>query len=717
MFVNKFFISKQNGIKQNGTNKGLLIKVVLLILVGVLSSFAGRLSVIQAAEPQVVASDELKNYTEPFQNTTTTLSGDSVEANMYFIKMDYWDVKKLTINFNFQVSQLANKETSDITLSLNGTKFYSFRPKNQTGLQTQAIDVPLKLLQGQNQLKINGQILNKAEDRSYQVQQTPANWLTIYDGANANFEYQLQSPTSAINSFNAHFSGTDTIGTHNSAIILPKQATNAELTAGMYALAGESRTIAAGDNSLSITTKGSSAAKEATYQLVIGTYTHLASEFQEQLDRGRLDKQAVIKTYSHNNKHYLIVSSLNGKLLQKASRFIANQELMKETSATTKYIGENTQTFTSELHSGVNTQLTTQDDYLTGAKHQSRTYFVNLPVDRTNADGSEIRLHFRYAKNLDFKRSLATVYVNDKPLGSKRLSAAKADNDELTVKLPKGQALGHSFTIRIAFDLEINGQNNSDNAQTPWALVLASSQAEIHSQPVADLLLTNYPYLFLKNSTFNQIAVVRPKRLTGYDYQTLTNIFNLIGNYSQSNSGRIKFYEKQPSQSVLKNSNVIAFGTPRQNELIKNLNSKLYFQFDKQKQGFLSNEKLSIEKNYGQNIGTVQLLRSPYNQKAGLLVVTAAKSKDVYLASTQINNQRNIAQYQGDAIVVDHDNNHYGYRFKKHKSLDEKNSFKITVKKNSQLLLYLGIALLVGIVVLGTMLLVLRKNRSMERKR
>lgn len=131
----------------------------------------------------------------------------------------------------------------------------------------------------------------------------------------------------------------------------------------------------------------------------------------------------------------------------------------------------------------------------------------------------------------------------------------------------------------------------------------------------------------------------------------------------------------------------------------------------------MSNEKLSIEKNYGQNIGTVQLLRSPYNQKAGLLVVTAAKSRDVYLASTQINNQRNIAQYQGDAIVVDHDNNHYGYRFKKHKSLDEKNSFKTTVKKNSQLLLYLGIALLVGIVVLGTMLLVLRKNKSMERKR
>lgn len=717
MFVNKFFINKQNGTKQNGINQGLFVKLALVLLVSILSSLSLRPSVSHAAETPAANSNELKTYTVPFQNPTTTLSGDSVEANMYFIKMGYWDVKKLTINFNFQISQLANTETSDITLSLNGTKFYSFRPENRTGLQTKTVEVPLKLLQGQNQLKISGQILNKTDQQNYQVQQTPANWLTIYQDANANFEYQLQEPTNAINSFNAHFSGTDTISTENSAIVLPKQATNAELTAGMYASAGESRTIAAGDSLLPLTTPKSAAAKNAEYQLVIGTYAHLAPEFQKQLNKTRLNKNAVIQTYSHDNHHYLIVSSLKNKLLQKASRFIANQELMQQTSASTKYINENTQTFTSELSTGSSTQLTTQDDYLTGAKHQSRTYFVSLPVDRTNADGSEIRVHFRYAKNLDFKRSLATVYVNDTPLGSKRLSAAKADHDELTVKLPKGQALGHSFTVRVAFDLETSQQNGADNAQTPWALVLANSQAEIHSRPVDSLLLSNYPYLFLKDSTFNQIAVVRPEKLTAYDYQTLTNIFNLIGNYAQSNGGQIKFYSHQPSQSVLKNSNVIAFGTPQQNKLIKKLNSKLYFQFDKQQHGFLSNEKMSIEKQYGQNIGTVQLLRSPYNNQAGLLVVTAAKARDVYLASTQINAQKNISQYQGDTIVVDQDNNHYGYRFKKHQSLNKKAAFKTTVQKNSKLLLYLGSAIVAIIIILGALLLTLRKNGLLERKK
>ena len=309
-----------------------------------------------------------------------------------------------------------------------------------------------------------------------------------------------------------------------------------------------------------------------------------------------------------------------------------------------------------------------------------------------------------------------TVYVNDSPMGSKRLTATHANNDELTINLPKGKALGHSFTIRVAFDLELKGSSQSDNAQTPWALISSDSEATIKSQPVADLLFTNYPYLFLKDSTFNHIAVVRPKTLTSADFQTLTNLFNLIGTYAQSNTGKIQFYTHKPSQTVLKNSNVIAFGTPQQTAFIRSLNDKLYFKYNRYFTGFLSNEKLSVEKTYGQNIGTAQLLRSPYNQRAGLLVVTAAKSSDVYRASTQINFQRNIAQYQGDAIVVDHDNNHYDYRFKKHKTINDGVTVKTVVQKNTELVIYLGIALLVVIIILLTGFLIMRKSGLLERK-
>nr|WP_223876600.1 cellulose biosynthesis cyclic di-GMP-binding regulatory protein BcsB [Lactiplantibacillus daowaiensis] len=727
MYVNKFFINKPNGTKQNGINKWCqLVMVFVLVAALGLSSLALPTETATAEtttktttkqqQKKAKSKANLKSYTQAFQNATTTLSGRSVEANMYFIKMDYWRVKKVTLNLNFQISQLANRQTSDITLSLNGTKFYSFRPQKRTGLQTKAISVPLRLIQGENQLKISGQILNKAGNKQYQLAQTPANWLTIYDGANVNFQYYLQPPTQAIKSFYAHFSGTDTIAYENSVITLPKQAGNGELTAAMYALSGEARTITTENSQIQVTTFDNAAAKKSAYNLVIARYDHLPARFKRLLSRKQLQQRAAIKTVYQGNKHYLIVTAPTDSLLKKASRFIANQELMQETQASTKYVSDQTRTYTSELQYDGSYQLTSSDDTLTGSQHQSSTYFVSLPVDRTNADGSQIRIHFRYAKNLNFKRALATVYLNGSPLGSKKLTAAHADNDSLTVTLPKGQALGHTFTIQVAFDLEMKDQSSSDNAQTPWATIESDSKAYIKSKPVSDLLFTNYPNLFLKNDTFNNIAVVRPKTLTSYDYQTLTNIFNLIGNYAQSNTGNVQFYTQKPSKSVLKNSNVIAFGTPQQNQFIKDLNSKLYFKFGSGDHGFVSNEKLSIEQQYGQNIGTAQLLRSPYNASSGLLVVTAGKSSDVYRASTQLNFQRNIAQYKGDAIVVDRDNNHYNYRFKKRKSVDDQVSVKTVISKNSKLVIYLVIALAVLVLIAFAAFLILRKNGLMTRK-
>lgn len=211
--------------------------------------------------------------------------------------------------------------------------------------------------------------------------------------------------------------------------------------------------------------------------------------------------------------------------------------------------------------------------------------------------------------------------------------------------------------------------------------------------------------------------MVRPKHLTDYDFATMTNIFNLIGNFAQSNTGNIKFYDHTPNAKTLENDSVIVFGTPKQTDFIKSLNEHLYFKFNKAYTGFLSNEKLSIESDYGQNIGTNQLLRSPYNKEKALLVVTAAKSHDVYLASTQINYQKNIQRYTtADAIVVDRDNNQFSYRFKKHKAASRNQSVHQTISKHSTLLLYLGIALMVVVILGFALFMVLKKNGLLKRR-
>ncbi|GAY73446.1 cellulose biosynthesis cyclic di-GMP-binding regulatory protein BcsB [Lentilactobacillus kosonis] len=654
-----------------------------------------------------VKKDNPLTYTEPFQNSTTSLSGSSVQTNMYFVKMGYWDVKKATLNLSFQITQLNDQKSSDITVMINGTKFYSFRPKNNGGIQSKQIEIPKKLIAGTNNLQIMGQITNKNSNQSVP---TPANWLTVYDGANVNFEYKLKEANDSIKSFYDHFTGADTISNQAAVVATVNEPDNQDLAASAIALSGQSRTITTEDDELPIVTLNDKKYEQAKYRMIVAKYDQLPANLKKAVDGKGLDQSAVLQRVNSGNHHDLIVTSNSSDLLTRAAKFVANSELMSETSSARKEVTNQTDTDTSVLQYQGRYQLTNQDVQLTGANHHEQAFFVSLPVDRTNANGSKIKIDYKYAKNLDFNNSLITVYVNNQAVGSKKLTKQRADDDSVTVSLPKDKPLGNSFTIRVAFDLQL--KNNADsNEATPWATISNNSEADIKSEPQNDLLFKNYPSMFIKNGAFNNLAIVRPKAMTANDFKTFTNIVNLIGNYTQSNLGKLTVYNNNPSSTTLENASVIAFGTPSQNSLIKQLNSKLYFKFDDGFDHFLSNEKLSIESGYGHNVGTDQLLKSPYNKQRGLLVITAANPADVFIASTQISDQKTIQQYQNtDGILVDQDNNHYSYRFKKVAAINPRQNVRNEISKNSKLLIYLGLAIFVALIIAVIGFMLLRKN-------
>ncbi|CAJ1181032.1 hypothetical protein CPR19088_GLDEOEPO_01475 [Companilactobacillus paralimentarius] len=667
-------------------------------------------------QSKTVEAADNQTYTQQFQNTTTTLSGKSVVSNMYFTKVDYWNVKKVNFNFNYQISQLASRQSSDITVSINGVKFYSFRPKAETGFQTEKISIPLDLLQASNKLQINGQVLDQDnQNKNYQLSQTPANWLTIGNGSNVNFEYQVNEAANTVSSFYDHFSGKDTISFQQARIVTSNHPTSDELTASMIALSGESRTISTDSDQIPVVKMSQLQDKTGDYSIIMANYNKLPNKFKSQINVADVNGHAVIKTYYVDGKHYLLVTAKDGKLLEKAARFVANEELMRETTKSNKSISASTDTYTASQQDSGTHSLTKTPDRIDGAGHRETSYFIQIPNDKTNVDGSKINLHFKYSKNLDFSRSLVTLYVNNTVVGSKKLTSVKADGDDLTMAVPKGVALGSNFTVRVAFDLEMKNQSESDNSDTPWAEVEPQSKMVVKSGQSNDLLFTNYPTLFINNESYDHLVVITPKNLNDDDFKTLTNIFNLIGLYSKNNTGSIQFYNQIPSQSVLNNNNVIVVGTPQNNAMIKKLNPNLYFKYSSNFDRIVSNEKLSIEAGYGKNIGTVQLLRSPYNDKRGMLVVTGVTTKDTYLASTQIGFQKNIQGYTGDAIVTDLNNSHSGYRFKKDKAIDKSLAKKQTFTKNSQLILYLSLAIIVIIMIGIAVILTIRKQSRLNR--
>ncbi|MCB2723348.1 glycosyltransferase, partial [Listeria monocytogenes] len=77
------------------------------------------------------------------------------------------------------------------------------------------------------------------------------------------------------------------------------------------------------------------------------------------------------------------------------------------------------------------------------------------------------------------------------------------------------------------------------------------------------------------------------------------------------------------------------------NPVIKNANDDLYFQYNKTGDYLLSNEKISIEKNYGKQLGSVQLITS---DGVPILAVTGPGAKHTELGSDLIATKANLAK-------------------------------------------------------------------------
>lgn len=666
---------------------------------------------IGIASPTVYAENKEQDnhtFTQPFQNKTISLTGTSVRSTMYFTKIDYWDVKKASFNMTYQITQLKNNQTSDLTVAVNGVKFYSWRPENTTGIQQKTIEIPLELIKETNTLTVEGQIINQAGNDMYNLIETPANWLTMYEGSNVNFQYDLQLPENTIHSFYNHFVGADTIANKHSVILTPENASEKELAAATHALAGAARLITTSEELLPMTSLNKE--QSAPYQLIIASYDKLPDQYKSQIDSKRVEDQAVLKFFNQPDKHVLVATSKDEDLLVRAGRYLANYELMTQTDKEETTVDENTDTFSSTLEFDGNYPLTSTGDKLEGAYHQEQTYFVNLPVDRNNANGSRVHLHFKYAENLDFDSSLVTVYANDKPIGSKKLTAARANGDELNLEFPKNLEIADSFVLKVAFDLNVKSPEVLRNGQTPWAFIENNSNAFIQTEELNDILFNNYPNIFIRSRSFADLAILLPEKMDDNYFKVLTNLFNLIGNYAESNVGEITYYKKAPKNAALENHNLIIFGTPKDNPMIRKLNDQLYFHYDKDFTRFVSNEKLSIEKDYGKQIGTAQLMFSPYNAKAAALILTGAKSQGVFLASTQVNTEKNTSMYKGDAIVVDPNYRRYDYRFKKRVSNVSNESLGKRIVNNHKLMIYLFV-FLIGMTIIGlSAFFIVKKN-------
>ncbi|WP_339318400.1 cellulose biosynthesis cyclic di-GMP-binding regulatory protein BcsB [Paenibacillus sp. FSL R10-2734] len=688
----------------------MMMKKQILILLTCLSLFLIQMNVAAAG---ALPEDNRLTYTTSFTGSDNTLKGKSAQQQ-YFEVMDYWNVDELRIKLDFQISQITEEQISSVTLTLNGSPFYTFRPSlKDNGKQQLILQAPKGFLKkGTNTLGIQGYLQsNNTDDQACSVNYDFDNWLHLFNTSSINVMYTPKALTGGISDFSERFSGIDTLTKKKSILTVPNNSTGAELEAATYALSGYAKGNSLDNKTIPMLPYRSDTVKGKEAVVLVGMYDRLPSELKSQLSSSEdLGTHALLQLVNKDTVPLLVVTSKDESLLIKAGRFMANEELMGQVTSDLKVVDDATEVSAPPLSISSNITFTETGDKLTGAHHQEQTYFVTLPSNRSIADSGKISLDFRYAQNLDFNRSLVTVSINNTPIGSKKLTKELANGDNLNLPVPQNLNISGNFSVTVAFDLELVGANCIiDREQMPWAYISKDSIMRLNTKDRTDLLFNNYPYPFIRDGIYNQVAVVLPEKMDDYAYLSLSNVFNLLGKYASGNVGNIQFYTDSVSADHLKNNNVIAIGAYKNNKIIRDHNDKLYFQYNGNGTAIRSNEKMSIEEQYGAQIGTLQLIDSPFSAGRGLLAVTGVGSEEYFLASKLVATEQSKWKVYGDGVITDKDGNVSAYRFKTITGAKEDSVVKKITERTDVLSFVIAIVLVLTLVILSLILL-LRKH-------
>lgn len=589
------------------------------------------------------------------------------ETESFFL--EEWEIEQISLQLQYSTTQLVQKEVSDFTISLNGIRFYSTRLDSTDG-KKEALTIPLPkefLKQGRNELKMEG-YLRITESFPCADDVSSANWMNIFSDSAVSILYESQIKLETISHFYKIFSSVTASDYEMSAVVVNSNSTNEEIAAAIEIFSGAKGNSEFSQNSAQLMDFSDEQWKTKQYLIVVSQYENLSPEYQQYFSKEEqflLQNNAGIKLVHTKEHDFLFVTGNNEAAFQTAAKAFQNSEWMIQLQSDFQTIFPKEDIFTRENKQNKNDFiLTEQGTIVEGMFTQKADFYIPFSQNRKIGSASELYLSIRYAENLNFARSLVTVFLNDKPVGSHKLTLEKAQKDVFVLSIPNDLEISGNFKLTIAFELQVEDLwCTKREGETPWAFITKDSILHLNTTEVSELLFENYPSPFIKNGNWNDLVFVLPDTMTKTDYEILTAILIALREFLTENKGNMAV--QKASQIInLENKQIITLGTFQNNTYIQKLNNSLFFSFDEKGTTILSNEKKAIEALYGSQLGTVQLLD---NQGFGILIVTGCTEKGMKDAASYLGKKEEFWKLKGDGYIA-FENDFFQYRFKKEKS-------------------------------------------------
>lgn len=618
-----------------------------------------------AATPLTVLDIPQSPYFTDFSYSDNILFSGIYKTHRYYFQVpEYWDCQYVYAQIEVELSQLIQDVPASLTFMLNGTPVATYRMDYRSGRsQVFYVDIPLEYLQeGYNTFDITGYVRLYDDDGCID-DFSGANWICVRGTSFIQVGYAAKDPNRRISAYPYPFLSSLNESGSNTEILVSDKCDTGELAAALMLRAdlGSETKLEDRITLARLSDSTGQAAQRIIVSLRSNLNDHYRAAAEEVLNGQDLSDRAMVRFLEEGESYVLLITSDNGETLAEAAMMLMDESRVSQEKSDVAFVQANASEsiraqIGSSLESGRMTLDSLMDSGLSfvGPFHQEGDIYLPFSGGYVLAESGMVDLKFRYSENLDFDRSVITVYWGDVPVSSKRLTLDNAGGDTLSFTMPDDVVGTYAGKITIAFDLELPDLFCTPRMdEMPWAYVTSDSSFYLPVGVGVNYTLNQRPYPFEVSSRFNDLNVVIPENITTAELDTLGRIIALYGE-DPSPYGELKVsYAGSLTTDEDKNDNLIVLGTYADNSLIREMNQSLHFQYSDTGSNFRSNDVMVLSDSYSRSITTLQLLPSPYAEGRAVLVVGALDDAGMLNLRQFLADAKNVWKLEKDTVLID----------------------------------------------------------------
>lgn len=651
----------------------------------------------------VLADDNVKTIDYKFEKRFESV-GVSNEHDFYFDINDTWEIENASANIIFDQSNLTIGEKSTITFSVNGVQIYSMwlndKFKHDENLK---IEINKKYLKyGKNKFTIA--TTRRISDLPCEDDMNKANWMNISENSYVSINYKDSLNELNIKNFKKiYVDQNDELNVY----ITQKDDKQVEVATNLITY------IKKDFNNMknaSIRQYDANVLNNGENKIIISDMNSLPQELLKEISESeklQVASSSIIKNIKYNNQNIMLII---GNDLMQAIKLLGNNNLVNQINDNKFILDENINANENIKYKNKYTleSLGYADSIMRGPFTKKSYYYFETDGSKSISEKTNFNLKFKHSKNIDFERSLVTIYLNDVPITSKKLSEENADNDSLSFNIPKEFLNHNSFNLQVEFDLAINGSYcDPRGSDTPWAFIDSSSSMNIEYDDldVKNQYLLDFPYKFVKNGSFDKFKMVVPSYNDAY-LDSIAKMAVYLGNYIISNNGEVKLSLSENVQHE-STENLLIIGTPSNNKFIKTFNDDLEIRYNNDFSGFKYEEdkEANFTKEYFNDLTTFQQVNNNF-------IITSLNDENIhYSVNEMINGEKFISR---DAQVLAINKNGDVKEFSFNKNDDDVNlNKKINLKENKEKI----VVFTIFTVIVATSIIFILMNRKKRDKK